>query len=61
MEQENLDITNLMYYEIILNISCKENYLQEIVMQNIADIILENGDAIEFIEDNMIIFENPKD
>lgn len=46
------------YHEICINVSCKQEYLQDIIMQSIADIILEYNDGVEFINGEMIVLEN---
>lgn len=45
------------YHEICINVSCKQEYLQDIITQSIADIILEHGDGVEFICGSMIALE----
>ncbi|WP_104718117.1 hypothetical protein [Helicobacter trogontum] len=42
------------YHEVLINVECKRQFLQDIIMQGIADIILEHGDGVEFI-DNVIV------
>ncbi len=59
-KQENTENDNSTYYEIILNVTCEEDYLQDILMQNIADIILKNGDGIEFLDSDMIDIQTNK-
>ncbi len=46
------------YHEILIHVACKQELLQDIIMQSIADIILENGDGVEFIDGDMIALEN---
>lgn len=48
------------YHEIIIEVSCKQKYLQEVITQNIADIILEHGDGVEFIDGNMVALDKQK-
>ncbi|RDU72875.1 hypothetical protein CQA66_03025 [Helicobacter aurati] len=42
------------YYEILFSLDCKDNVVDEILAQIIADKILEHGEAVEFLSKDMI-------
>ncbi|RDU66737.1 hypothetical protein CQA53_02915 [Helicobacter didelphidarum] len=42
------------YHEILFSFECVPTYLNEILSQAIADIILEHGDGVEFLPKDMI-------
>lgn len=48
------------YHEIVINVECEQEYLQDIITQSIADIILEHGDGVEFIDGQMITVESER-
>lgn len=48
------------YHEIVINVECEQKYLQDIITQSIADVILEHGDGVEFIDGQMIAVENER-
>lgn len=45
------------YHEVLISIECKQQYIQDIITQSIADIILEYDDGVEFMEDTKITLE----
>ncbi len=49
------------YHEIILSVACKQPYLADIITQMIADVILEYGDGVEFLNKDMISFDSVSD
>lgn len=56
IQAANNEVANLdSYHEIVFHVACEQEYLHEIFMQGIADSILEHGDGVEFIENDLII------
>lgn len=49
--------TQQTYHEVLINVECKQQYLQDIITQSIADIILEHGDGVEFMDNATIALE----
>lgn len=49
--------TQQTYHEVLINVECKQQYLQDIITQSIADIILEHGDGVEFMNNATIALE----
>lgn len=45
------------YHEIVIDVSCEQEFLHDIITQGIADVILESGDGVEFIDGSMIVLE----
>lgn len=48
------------YHEIVINVECEQEHLQDIITQSIADVILEHGDGVEFIDGQMITVESER-
>lgn len=55
-EQEAMNLES--YHEVVFHVACEQEYLHDILMQGIADILLEHGDGVEFVENDLIIQES---